>query len=204
MSKIHLAIFVSLLLAAACGSPLRQVYGMRGYSLTAPDTVKHVAVLAWAPKDDPRLAELLAREASDVIKLRRDYLVHRVEAMPHSWADLCHLPEADGSAALDLQGVIAVRLLDLTDEDDEVDMRLAMELYRCADGALLWRADAQAEANPADPSLKELVHTYVQSFGALAQRSAATAFVIIKALVDALPNPVLTDDEVGQKIELEG
>jgi probable lipoprotein (TIGR04455 family) len=197
-------LFVSLVLgAAACGSPLRQVYDMRGYSLLGPDTVKHVAVLAWAPPTAPKLAELLAREAGDVVKLRRDYLVHKVGVMERSWTEACRLPEGEGTPALDLQGIIAIRLLDVTEDAGAVDMRLAMELYRCKDGALVWRADATAKVASADADLKELVRTYVQSIGDVAQKYASPTFVLIKALVEVLPNPVLTDDEVGQKIELE-
>jgi len=191
------------LLASACGSPLKLAYGLRGYGPSGPDTIKHVALLAWAPTDTPKLAELLARETADVLRLRRNYLVHAVAPMRQSWAEACRIEATASGPALELQGVIAVRLLDAVMSEGKVAMTLSMELYRCADGALVSRSEAKEASDPAEADLQLLVSGYVAEFGALAEQHAAAAFILIKTLVDALPNPVLTDDEIEQKIELE-
>jgi len=196
-------IVAAALSVSACGSPLRQVYAMRGYSLTAPDTIKHVAILAWAPKSDPQLAELLAREASDVVKLRRDFLVHEAAAMRQTWAEACRPADPDSQESLNIQGVIVVRALDVVETEGQVEMTLEMELFRCGDGALVWRGEAGAKVDPKDEDLKELTRTYVAIFEKTAERFAAPAFVILKALAETIPSPFLTDDEISQKIELE-
>ncbi|MBI5508813.1 MAG: MXAN_6521/LA_1396 family lipoprotein [Deltaproteobacteria bacterium] len=188
---------------AACGSPLREVYSMRPRPGGGSEPPKSVAIRVWAPADLPRAADMLAKELQDVVRLRRNYLVYSSAPIGASYADACTVPAVDAAPPKALGGVLLLRVLHAEPEADEIAMTLALELYHCADGALLWRAEAGDTVTPADPDLRELSRAYSQEFGELADRYAAPAFVLIKALVEALPNPVLTDDEIALKIELE-
>ena len=68
--------------------------------------------------------------------------------------------------------------------------------------AVVVDAEAAAEVDPRDPDLQELSGSYVTALGEQARLYAAPAFVLLQALVEALPNPTLTEDEELQKIEL--
>jgi len=190
------------LLASACAGPLGATYLAPGYLPTAPEAVKHVMVVAWAAPSEAPLADMLAVLGADVIKLRRDYLVYGSAPVIQNPLEKCKerlAPENDAT----MQGVLALRLLENTALQNDVTLALALELYRCADGALLWRGEAKTTTASNDPNLVETVKGYQGRFGTAAEATAAPAFIAIKALVEALPNPVLSDDEVGVKIELE-
>lgn len=187
---------LALLLAAGACSPLTQVYQRAGYQTTAAGhPVKRIAVGAWAPHGEPGLAPLLAEEARDLIKLRKNYLVLAAAPIARDWAELCHER---------VEGVLLLRPLAGPEaQGDAVALQLGAELYACADGDLLWRAAAGGHSRAADPDLAQLTASYQQSSGAAAQRLAAPAFVLLQPLVRALPDPELDDADVQEKIELE-
>ena len=139
------------LLLAGC-SATRSVYQRPGYPLGSEPAVKHIAVKAWAPAEPAVLAPVLAQVAADFVSLHKDYLVHAVEPMSRSWGDGCG----------DREAVLFVQLLRLARDGDTVDLDLAVELSRCSDGALLWRAEGSRKANANNEDLggaRELVRS---------------------------------------------
>lgn len=107
-----------------------------------------------------------------------------------------------GQPAPDLEGVLSVRAYDVT-LGTEIKLHLVAELHSCQTGALLWRTDG-SEGNPtADEDLVELTKSYVANLGEEVNSYAAPAFLVLRDMLDALPDVVLTDDEVMEKIELE-
>ena len=76
-------------------------------------------------------------------------------------------------------------------------------LYRCSDGAILWRVEGAADSNPSDSDLQSMSHVYAQKIGPEAARYAAPVFVLLQDLLIELPDVQLSDEEVIEKIELE-
>ena len=100
--------------------------------------------------------------------------------------------------------MLVARALRVATGPSETTLDLTLELYRCADGALLWRTAGSGSYNPADEDLKNLTTSYVNDVGDEARSYAAPAFILIKDLIEALPNPPpLTDEEIDQRIMLE-
>jgi probable lipoprotein (TIGR04455 family) len=184
---------LSLLAATGC-SALGATYAHPGYQHQAADAVKRVAVAGWAPAAHSGAAAVLARVATDMIKTRKSYLVQEDLKLERGWSELC--------AAEKREGVITVRVLEATTDGTEVGLSVTLELNRCSDGALLWRGEACAGADSNDANLAEMVKTYERDFGEDAKRYAAPAFVVLQDLVNALPDVVLSDAEVEEKIEL--
>jgi len=83
-----------------------------------------------------------------------------------------------------------------------VTLNLDAKLYRCIDGAVVWEASGGGRWAEADDTLKEMTATYVSELGPEAEPFVAPAFHMMKALVDQMPDPVLTEEDKDEKIEL--
>jgi len=177
-----------LLVCSACSS-VTSVYRRAGYDALAPTAVKRIAVLGWAA--DPKVAELLADITTDLVKLRKNYLIGRKGQAQGCWSQGC--PAG--------QGVLLIRALDIQPHPGHVALQLTAELYACSDGALLWRTAGATEAKSNDPDLRQLTDVYQRHFADTANTYAAPAFVLLQELLAGLPDPALTDDEVLEKIE---
>jgi probable lipoprotein (TIGR04455 family) len=176
----------------AC-SAVTSVYVQRGYDVHSAAPIKRIAVAAWAPSDTQGVADVVSQVASDLIKLRKNYLVHATQPIKRSWAELC---------ADKLDGVFVARVMESEPRGDKLFLDLTAELYRCSDGALVWRAEGQAAPSSADANLAKLTANYVKSAGTSASAFAAPAFVLLQQLIDSLPDPTLNDADVEEKIEL--
>jgi len=188
----RLAITLLALLAASCSSAIDSRFALRGYDVRGPGAVKRIAVAAWAPRGLGGLREVALQVATDLVKLRKNYLVKRPATLERDFAEAC-----DG-----VEGVLAVRVLDVQVSGDTVNTRAEAALFRCADGALLWRAGGALETSSTDANLQQLAAAYVERAGEDARRYAAPLFALLQQLLAPLPDPMLTDAEVDEKIEL--
>ena len=190
-SLLHPFLGLALLGVCAC-SAVQSVYQKPGYDVGGAEAVKRIAVGSWAPSDHAGLADILTVVTADLVKLRKNYLVYESVAIKQSWAELCG----------ERQGVLLVRALDAQVTGKSVRLDLVLELYRCQDGALLWRAAGQATNDADDPDLVQLSESYSRQVGGPATQYAAPAFALLQQLIAELPNPTLTGADVDEKIEL--
>lgn len=184
--------FALLLLVTTGCSTLGHSYAAPGYSSTAADAVKRITVSAWAPEGQAGAAPVMARIAADFVKLRKNYIVPESQASK-GWEDGCKENR---------DGVLNVRMLDSKIEKEEVELTVAVELFRCKDGALLWRAEGRGDGKSTDENLKEMVANYARDVDPAATQFAAPAFVVLQDVLNAMPDVVLNDAEVEEKIEL--
>lgn len=184
------------MLSAALGavhcSAIDNEYLLAGYGTRQPVSVKRIAVAGWAPASEPKLAELLAHVGTDLIRLHTNYLAHDPVVAERGWESACG----------ELEGVLLVRLLEIAHGEGAVQVRLELNLLRCSDGRLLWRVAGGDDLDPADEDLADLVAVYGRRLGGAASRYAGPAFVLLKDLLQDIPNPQLTEEEELEKIEL--
>lgn len=104
-----------------------------------------------------------------------------------------------------IEGVLSIRALEIiSGADGKVDLALVGELHRCSDGALLWRTEGRDATAGQDDDLTELTRAYVEKLGPEVEAYAAPAFLVIRDMLETLPDVTLDDDEVMEKIELSG
>lgn len=188
------ALTLAILLATGCTSRLQSEWVQAGYDSTAADATKRIRVAAWA--EDEELARLTARIASERVKFKRNYLVYDDGAVSPGWASACASDDAE------IQGVLEVRLLDVVTEGNDVALAIEGRLMRCSDGALLWRAEVEGTGESEDEDLATFAESYAEEFPGQANRMAIPLLVNLIALLDALPDVVLTEEEEFTKIEL--
>ena len=177
----------------ACSTTRHQFFSPT-YDAAGPAAIKKVAVVGWAPHEHRGLAEVLGAVGTDLVKLRKNYLVTATSTAQIHWAEAC------GSQA---DGILYIRALHSQSLGHKQHLTLSLEMLRCRDGALLWRAEGSGTQASDDAKLCELVANYTSQLGPAGSSFAAPAFVILQDLVEALPNPVLSSDEVAEKLELE-
>jgi len=194
MSARHTLSIACVAAASLHCSAVHSRYTMPGYSPTTGTAIKHVAVRAWSDAQHSALGPVLALVGYRLINQRKNYLLHSQASLQLGWAEACG----------QLQGVLLIRALDVQRQDKDTRLRLALELYRCSDGALLWRTTGSQSAENNDEDLSLLTEAYTGELGEQARPYVAAAFSLLQDLIEDLPNPPpLSDDEVEQRIELE-
>ena len=170
------------------------LYLLRDYDVHAPTTVKRITVGAWGDEHQaPGLAAVLAQVTTDYVKLRKNYLVHPHDTVAASWDSLC----VEG-----LDGVLWVRALEVETRPPDVSLHASAELYACKTGALVWRIEGHRKQSSQNADLAQLVQSYAATTGQAAQVYAAPAFVLLQEMLGSLPDPVLNDHDIEEKIEL--
>ena len=178
------------LIATSC-STLQSQYLAAGYDPTSPTAVKRIAVIGWSSSEQPDLATLLAAVATDRLKLKSNYLISH-SGSARSWSAACD----------EREGVLFIRALSCSVVDTDVSLHLVAELYACNTGAMLWRAEAAGAHTSADTDLQELSRSYAAQLGDAVRPWAGPVFILLRDLLDLLPNPILSDDDFLEKIDL--
>jgi hypothetical protein len=102
-----------------------------------------------------------------------------------------------------VQGVLAIRALSAEVVAGEAMLELVAELYDCATGALLWRVVGSQGNESANEDLAALTKSYIDNLGDAVKPYAAPAFLVLRDMLDLLPDVTLKDAEVMEKIELD-
>ena len=185
---------LALLASVACGSAVETAWVKAGYQPASETAIKRIVVAGWAPAEHERLAQVLSTVASDRIKLKMNYLVFDTAVLTRGWSDAC------GEA----EGVLSIHALDVKSNNDDLGLHVVAELHSCKTGALVWRAEGLDDADPGDEDLTQLTQSYVSQLGADAARYAVAVFLVLRDMLETLPDPTLTDDDILEKIELGG
>jgi len=180
------------LLSFACTSVRRQ-YILKNYTNNPGQMVKRIVIISKPFPQEKDLAGLVSAMTRDLIKTNRNYLVYGTLSTEREVAEACKT--RDGVLKMWVDRADAV--------GEHIDLEITGELRRCSDNAVVWSATARNSGKSRNRSLKNLVQSYVQEYGNQAEVYAAPAFNIIEDLVETMPNPELTEDELMEKIDLE-
>jgi len=180
------------LLSFACTSVRRQ-YILKNYTNNPGQMVKRIVIISKPFPQEKDLAGLVSAMTRDLIKTNRNYLVYGTLSTEREVAEACKT--RDGVLKMWVDRADAV--------GEHIDLEITGELCRCSDNAVVWSATARNSGKSRNRSLKNLVQSYVEEYGNQAEVYAAPAFNIIEDLVETMPNPELTEDELMEKIDLE-
>ncbi len=179
------------LVSFACTSVNRR-FLIEGYAKKPEQMIKRIVIISEPSPQNRDLAGLISAMTRDLIKTNRNYLVYGTLSTEREMAEACKTRD----------GVLKMRV-DRTDARGErIDLEITGELRRCSDNSVVWSATARASGKSRNRSLKNLVQNYVEKYGNQAEVYAAPAFNILEDIVEAMPNPELTEDELMEKIDL--
>ncbi len=157
-------------------------------------TKRLVVVTQPLPDGQAKAGELFSLVARRYVNQKRNFLVKRQvsQAEPFQPAALC----GDGA-----EGVLWLEP-EVTRVGEGVEAKVKARLLRCTDGQEVWAADAGGSFACADDRLKQVTTDYAAELGPEVALYVPVAFNLLRPTLDTLPDPVLTDDDVSEKIEL--
>ena len=156
-----------------------------------------VVVVQPLPDGNAKAGEVFARVARRYVNQKRDFLVKKevVLAEPPKLAELCGGEDA-------IEGVLFLKP-SLHAEGLGFEAELDGSLARCTDGREAWTGKAAGSFPAKDPGLVEVTHVYVQELGADAERYVPPALNLLRPLLDTLPQPILTEVDLDEKLTLD-
>jgi probable lipoprotein (TIGR04455 family) len=176
----------------ACTSIHRR-FILEGYTKNPGEMIKRIVIISEPSPQNKDLAGLISAMTRDLIKTNRNYLVYGTVSTEREVAEACKTRD----------GVLKMRVDKADAAGERIDLEMTGELRRCSDNSVIWSATAGASGKSRNRSLNNLVQNYVEEYGNQAEVYAAPAFDIIKDIVETMPNPELTEDELMEKIDLE-
>jgi len=189
---IACSVVSTILLSFACTSVHRR-FMVEGYQKNPGRMIKRIVIISRTPPPHQDLASLISAITRDLIRTNRNYLVYGTVSTEREVAEACKTRD----------GVLRMALERADAKGEHIDLQITGELRRCSDKSVVWSATARASGKSRNRSLKNLVQNYVEEHGNLAELYAAPAFNIIEDIVETMPNPELTEDELMEKIDLE-
>jgi probable lipoprotein (TIGR04455 family) len=185
--------FISLMLTSFACSSVHRRFLVEGYTRNPGRMIKRIVILSEGSPENKDLAGLLNAVTRDVIKTNRNYLVYGTLSTERDVVEACKARD----------GVLKMRMDRADAKGERVDLEITGELRRCSDHSLVWSASARSSGKSRNRSLENLIRSYVEVYGKQAEVFAAPAFNVIEDIVETMPNPVLTEDELIEKIDLE-
>jgi probable lipoprotein (TIGR04455 family) len=184
---------ISVMLAALACSSVRRQFIVEGYRKNPDRMIKRIVVFVEPSAGTTDLASLIGAMTRDVIKTNRNYLIYGILSTGRDVAEACKVRD----------GVLRMQLNKADVSGERVSLEITGELRRCSDDSVVWSASARSSGKSRNRSLENLIRSYVEEHGKQAEIYAAPAFNIIEDIVETMPNPVLTEEELLEKIDLE-
>jgi probable lipoprotein (TIGR04455 family) len=199
-----------LFLAATAGCATVKMTRLEpDYETTDKLKVKRLAVVtsvAWhvpqRPVEEPeeKVRQLLSLIARRYVNQKRDFIVKKdVVAEPNAQAQGIDvfMPQK-----LCEEGVEGVLWLDpeLKREGSGVEAKINAQLIRCVDAVAIWETQGAGSWPSTDSLLTQYTADYVAKLGPEVEPYVAPSFHLLKAILDTLPNPLITDEDKDEKI----
>lgn len=160
--------------------------------------VKRLAVVVSPlPAAHEKAGEAWARVARRYVNQKRDFLVKKEV----SQATAPQLGEVCGGED-EIEGALFLKP-NVVAKGGGFEIEVVGALARCSDGREAWNGTAAGSFDAQDPRLVEVTNVYAQEFGDEVRPYVPPAFNVLRPLLDTLPQPVLTDADVDEKLTLD-
>lgn len=187
-----------LLFAVSSCSIVKTTFVRDDWTQTDQQTVKRLAIVVQpVPAGNLKAGEAFARIARRYVNQKRDFLVKKevAQAEPLKLEQLCGGDDA-------IEGVLFLKPT-FVPVGSGFETQLTASLNRCSDGREAWSAQAASSFPSKDAGLVEVTAAYVQEFGPEVEPYIPPALNLLRPLLDTLPQPVLTEADVEEKLSLD-
>lgn len=189
---------VLILVASSSCSIVKAVHLRDDWAQADQQAVKRLVVVVQPlPDGSQKAGEAFALIARRYVNQKRDFLVKKevVQATPPTLGELCGGDDA-------IEGVLFLAP-SLRAVGSGFEAELQGALARCGDGRQAWTGQAAGSFPAKDPGLVEVTHIYVQELGPEVERYVPPALNLLRPLLDTLPQPILTEADVEEKLTLD-
>lgn len=158
--------------------------------------MKRITVLVQPlPDGNDKVGAMFARVARRYVHMKREFLVK---------ADVARADQGDRAAdCADAMDAILWIEPAVKTVGTGVEANVKGKLIRCTDGQEIWVAEAGGSFPAADEGLKEVAANYAQENGAEVEKYVPAAMNVLRPMLDTLPQPVLNEADVEEKMTLE-
>lgn len=185
------------LAVAASGCSTVKMHRLRSdYETVDRPRVKRLVVVTQPlPEGNAKLGELWGLLARRYVNQKRDFIARESRAGEGSAFD----PQAHCG-----EGVEGVLWLEphVKRQGSGVEASTRARLFRCTDGEEVWAAEGGGSWPSADSQMTEVTAHYVAEVGPEVEPYVAPFQHVLAPVLDTLPNPLLTEDDKTEKIEL--
>jgi probable lipoprotein (TIGR04455 family) len=192
MKTAHLPLF---LLLSSC--TVVKMHRLRDDWLTVDQAkVKRLAIAVQpVPAGQEKVGQLLGQVARRYVNMKRDFLVmgYVSEYAPFDLKKSC---------AAGIDGVLWVAPK-IERKGEGFEGSVEARLLRCYDGQEAWAADAGGSFPSHDEGLKEVAANYGKELGEEVMPYVPLAMNLLRPVLDTLPKPVLTEEDVVEKMSLD-
>lgn len=179
-------------------TPLKSAFVRDDWAKDDAPHVKRLAVVVQPlPDAKPKAGEAWARIARRYVNQKRDFLVKKEVSQPAP-VDLGAVCGGEDA----IEGVLLINPT-LTAKGDGFEVEVQAVLQRCSDGREAWKASAGGSFAAKDKLLVEVTQVYVQEFGEEVAPYVPPAMNVLRPLLDTLPQPVLTEADLDEKLTLD-
>jgi probable lipoprotein (TIGR04455 family) len=184
--------FAGVAWLSGCGI-VKQVHTREDYAaVDSTKTVRLAVITAPLTEGGEKTGMLYSRIARRYANHHRDFLAKTETASAAVPRDVC----GEG-----IEGVLHLQP-GLERVGEAVTASVRAQIYRCRDLEEVWSAEAGGTWASVDPNVSEVIAQYVEAFGEEVRPYVAPVFHLLRATLEELPRPVLTDTDVIEKIEL--
>lgn len=164
-------------------------------SVDANRVKRLLIVTAPLPDGDQKVGELWSRIAKRYTNQKRDFMAKE---------DMAQASVEGGAKSLCREGIEGVMHLqpNVERKGNGVEAAVKAQLVRCVDGEIVWETSAAGSWDSVDPVLQSTTQQYASELGPEVEPYVAPSFHLLKATLDTLPNPVLTEEDKDERIEL--
>lgn len=158
--------------------------------------LKRLVVLTHPfPAGEEKVADLWTTLAARQVDLKRNFIIK--DKLTKAGA------ETVDPTTLCVEGVDGILWLapDVKRQGDGVEAAAQGRLLSCADRQEVWTAEAAGSWPTSEDALAQTTQEYVSEFGAEVGPFVPASYRLLQAMLDTLPNPELTEEEQGEKIE---
>jgi probable lipoprotein (TIGR04455 family) len=158
--------------------------------------VKRLLVITQPlPDGNEKVGEMWSAIAARHVDLKRDFIIK--EKVSRGGAPTV---EARTLCAEGIEGVLWL-VPDVRRAGGGVEAAVEGRLLRCSDGEEVWSARAAGSWSSQEAGLRQTIQDYAAQFGAEVEPYVAASYHLLRATLDTLPNPVLTEEDQSDKIE---
>lgn len=158
-------------------------------------TKRLAVVTSPLPADSEEVGQLWSLIARRYANQNRDFIAKENLAR----AQLGSPTEACGEG---IEGVLLLKPEGAQLKDKGAELGVLAQLLRCTDGEEVWAASAGGSWNSDDALFEAQRAQYVSELGEQVGPWVAPSFQLLGAVLQTLPNPELSEDDVVEKIEL--
>ena len=187
----------ALLFATGCAGVVKQAHVRDDWESAHKDQVKRLFVLVQPlPDGKQQVGDMWAAITARHVDLKREFIIKELQALPQDTQD----PLAHACGGGDVDAVLHLRP-EMVRQGSGAEASLEATLRRCGDGLELWRASSAGSWGMKDKKLTETIADYTREFGPEVEPYVVASWHLLRATLDTLPQPQLSEEDLLEKIE---